>query len=559
MRDFTPEIRAYALRNALRYGKAEPGTILAKLFTHGLPKNNIKDVMPLVHRIVGEVNALTPEARAQAFAGMEQLVVEHVEREKELPPLPNAVHGNVVTRFPPEPSKHLHVGHALALLLNYSYAQRYGGRFLVRLEDCNPEKCTQEYADSIIADITEYLGIEPASLSYVSDDMPVLLQYAEQLLEKGVAYVCQCAQEEMREMRHAGKACACRERSMKETKKLWKDFIKGRFTEGGAVLRYKGNMQADNQIMRDPVLWRRVDAPHFRHKTKYPVWPLYDFYNAIEDSTKGVTHVLRSAEFTQRAELQNALKKHLGLPVQTIVEFGRFTVAEKTTHGRELRALVESGDYRGWDDPRLMTLKALRRRGISKDVLNALTTQIGLKKSDVLFEFPMIAALSRKLIDAKTERYTFIPNPVTLTVPNAPELTEIQLPIHPDKPETRIMRITPGVVLLSENDWKEYKGKELRLVHGYNLTLDAQKKQGRYTSLENKPLPKVTWLSTFSLPARVLMDDGTWIEGNVLEEVESLPVGTVVQFERFGFCKLDRVIPPLQGKAPVYEFWYTHA
>lgn len=560
MRDFTPEIKAYALRNALQYGKAEAGNILAKLFTHGLAKSDITGVMPTVQRIVKEVNALSPEARVKAFQGMEHVVVEHVEKEKELPELPNATQGKVVTRFPPEPSKHLHVGHALALLLNYSYAQRYKGKFLVRLEDCNPEKVTKEYADSIIEDITGYLGIEPASMSYVSDDMPALLEYAEQLVKKDVVYICQCAQEEMRELRHAGKECACRKASVKETEKLWKDFVKGVFTEGGAVVRYKGDMNADNQIMRDPVLWRRVDAPHFRHRTKYKVWPMYDFYNAIEDSTSGVTHVLRSAEFTQRAELQNALKKHLGLPVQTVVEFGRFTVAEKTTKGRELRELVESGEYQGWDDPRLMTLKALHRRGISKEVLLALTNQIGLKKSDVVFEFPMIAALSRKLIDAKTERYTFLPDPVELTVQNAPDLTEVSFPLHPDRPEdTRQMRITPGVVLVSRNDWNEYKGTEIRLLHGYNLKLDAKKKQGTFTSLDNKAIPKVTWLSTFSFPARVLMDEGTWVEGKVLEDVADLPLGTVVQFERFGFCKLDRIVPATKSTEPVYEFWFTHA
>ncbi len=558
MNDFTDLIRAYALRNALDFGKVDAGRIVPKLFAHGLEKSALEEIMPVIMTIAREVNGLSVGAREHAFAPLASLIPEHVEKEKTLPLLPDARQGLVVTRLPPEPSKHLHVGHGLSFLLNAQYAADYTGKVVLRLEDCNPEKVTQAYADSIIADITEYLQIPLASVSYVSDDMPRLLEYAEHLIIRGNAYMCFCSQESMRDLRHAGKDCSCRTASVEKTLEHWKEFVKGIYGAGNAVLRHKGAMQNENHVMRDSVLWREVDAVHFRHKKQYKVWPMYDFYNAIEDSVSGVTHVLRSNEFHQRGELQQALRVALGLRQPTVVEYGRFSVAEKTTKGREIRELVESGAYIGWDDPRLVTLKALRRRGITKEVLIALMNQVGLKKAEVVFEFPMIAAVSRKLIDATTERYTFIANPVEIAVAGAPlDLTEIAFPLHPDRPETRTERITPGIVSLSAKDWDTYKGKEIRLVHGYNLQLHATTKEGTYTSLDNKALPKVTWVSTFALPARVFMDDGTWVEGKVFEDVASLKIGTVVQFERFGFCKLDKVLK--KGTGQVYEFWFTHA
>ncbi|MBM3230376.1 glutamate--tRNA ligase [Candidatus Pacearchaeota archaeon] len=557
MEDFTKLIRAYALRNALDFGKVDAGRILPKLFAHGLEKSNIGTILPLITQIVHEVNALSISAREKAFGPLASLLPEHEEKEKTLPPLPDARQGTVVTRLPPEPSKHLHVGHGLSFLLNADYARSYGGKVVLRLEDCNPEKCTQAYADSIIRDITEYLQIHLASISYVSDDMPQLLDYAVRLIQKGEGYMCFCSQEQMRDFRHAGKECACRTASVEKTLIHWRDFVEGLYGPGNAVLRHKGDMSHDNHVMRDSVLWREVDAIHFRHKKRYKIWPMYDFYNAIEDSVMGVTHVLRSNEFHQRGALQQAIRLALDLRQPTVVEYGRFSVAEKTTKGREIRELVESGAYIGWDDPRLVTLQALRRRGISKEVLIALMHQVGLKKAEVIFEFPMIAAVSRKLIDATTERFTFVPDPIEITVSGAPTgLTEIAFPLHPNKPETRTERITPGVVYLSQSDWELYKGKEIRLLHGYNLRLHATKKEGTYTSTENKAIPKVTWVSTFALPARVLMDDGTWVEGKVLEDVASLKLGTVVQFERFGFCKLDKVVK--KGTGHVYEFWFTH-
>lgn len=558
MVDLTNEIRAYALKNALEYGKAEQGSILPKLFNHGLEKTVIKQIMPLIAKEVARVNKLTTEQRAQEFALVKTYVKEHEEHEKTLPELPGAVDGKVVVRLPPEPSKYLHVGHALSFILNALYAERYHGKVLLRLEDCNPEKVSEEYCASIIEDITEYLAIPLASVSYVSDDMSTLLAYGKQLVEQGQAYICFCSQDVMRDNRHAGIACSCRNKPIAEQKKNWVAFVVGKYEEGEAVVRHRGDMQASNHVMRDSVLWRVIHKKHFRQGSTYSVWPMYDFYNAIEDSISGVTHVLRSVEFSQRAPLHQALREALGLRHPVAVEYGRFGVTEKTTKGREIRELVKSGEYIGWDDPRLVTLKALRRRGITKEVLYELAQQVGMKKSEVWFEFPMIASVSRKLIDETTERYTFIPEPVAYSVQDAPIITRAELPLHPHRPErTRPIKVTPGKMYLSAEDKKAYAGKEVRLVHLYNLQLPKRGMNASYTDSEQKPLPKLTWLSEAHVSCRVFMDDGTWREGIAEENIAGLTVGRVIQFERFGFCKLDKVVK--QGARKTYEFWFTHA
>ncbi|MBX4196031.1 glutamate--tRNA ligase [Candidatus Pacearchaeota archaeon] len=546
MKDFSKEIKAYALKNALEFGTAEAGKILTKLFQHGLDKKDIKNILPDIQAIVKKVNAMDNDQRGEEYASLGDIVKTHEEKEKDLPPLPNTEKG-VITRIPPEPSKYLHLGHALSFLLNSIYAERYKGKCLLRFEDANPEKVTQEYVNAMLDDIKEYLHIKFDSMKYVSDDIPLLYTYAEQLIEKGKAYMCFCDRDTMQELRHSGKECEHRKINVKENLEHWKQFLAGKYKEGEAVLRIKGDMQHDNHVMRDAALFRMIDKPHFRQKTKYKVWPLYDFYNPIEDSIMGVTHILRTNEFEQRMPLQDMIKELLKLKRQTVVQYGRFSVIDATTKGREIRELIESGDYIGWDDPRLMTLRALRRRGIRKEVLYELVKQTGLSKYEVHLDFDMIAAISRKLIDKETSRYYFVEDPVELKIDKKPNLKSVKIPIHPDKDEMRTVEVDS--IYISKKDLKELKGKEVRLLHLYNVKLPATGNKAVFTSLENKPIPKIQWVSS-SVPARVLMPNAKWVQGLAESGIKSLKVDDLIQFERFGFVRLD--------SKKENEFWYTH-
>ena len=547
MNDFSKEIRAYALKNAIEFRRAEPKSILSKLFQFGLQKDDIKEVMSIVEKNVDQINSMPNDEKEKEFQSLKHLIKEHVEKEKKLPELKN-VSGEVVTRFPPEPSKYLHFGHALACLINYTYAKKYNGKFVVRFEDCNPEKCSQEYADVILRDLKDYLEVKIDSIRYISDDMHLFYDYAEKLIEKGKAFMCFCDRDTMQNLRHEGKGCNCRSSSVQDNKKNWKKFLEGLYAPGTATLRYTGDMSANNQVLRDPVLFRSMDAEHYRQGTKYKVWPMYDFYNPIEDSLMGVTHILRSNEFDVRVELHDQLRNLFGLNNQETVQFGRFNVIGAEMSGRDIREKVKSGEYLGWDDPRLGTLPALERRGIDKDVLIELINHIGLSKKQIQIDFAMIASISRKLLDKKVNRYFFVADPVELQVQKMPDIKEVDAKLHPDKPFVRKLRVGKSI-FISKEDFEELKGKEIRLMNLFNIKLGDKPV---FTGEENNPkLQKIHWVST-SLPARILMDNATWVEGLAEQEIANIKIGEVVQFERFGFCRLDAV------KNGMYEFWFSH-
>lgn len=548
MIDLTTHIRAYAAKNAIEFGKADSGRILPKLFQHGLEKKDIGSVMPQINKIVDEINKLDKEQIQEIAEELKEFVKEREEKEKTLPELPNAVQGKVITRMSPEPSKYLHLGHALNFLINYIYAQKYGGKCLLRFDDANPEKVKKEYIEMMEDDLINYLAIKHNGLRFVSDDIELMYKYAEKIIESDKAYMCFCDREKMQDLRHNGKECPCRKESKAKTLELWFKFIAGKYKDGEAVLRFKGNMQDNNQVMRDPVIFRCVKAKHYKHGTKYKVWPMYDFYTPIEDSIMGVTHILRSNEFEQRVPLHDEIKSLLGLKKQTVMQYGRFNVIDATTKGREIRDAIEAGEYIGWDDPRLVTLKALKRRGIKKEVFYNMIEQLGLKKQEANIDFDAIAAISRKLIDKDTNRYYFVPNPKTYKIKT--DIKEVKIPIHPDKKETRTVNIGDEINV-SVDDVKGHYGKELRLLHLFNIKVPQRGNKAEITSVENKPIPKVQWVSE-GVNVKVLMDDAKWISGLGEKALKDLEVGEVVQFERYGFVKLDKKTK--EG----LEFWFTH-
>jgi glutamyl-tRNA synthetase len=546
--DLEKYIYAHALKNAIDYGKTDAGRVLPKLFQHGLAKEKIKETMPQIAKIVKEINSMTKEKREELFKKYAELVPEKEEKEKSLPEIDVSSLKEVITRMAPEPSKYMHIGHAMSFLLNYAYAKKYKGKCYLRLDDANPEKAAQEFVEPILDGLKNYLGIEIDGIKYVSDDMDLLYDYAKKIIKMNKAYMCFCDREKMQDLRHKGIECECRKNSADKNLAEWENFLKGKYLKGEAVLRIKGDMKSQNHVMRDSVIFRAVSAKHYRHGKKYKVWPMYDFYSSIEDSIMGVTLVLRTDEFDLRVELQDYIKDLLGLKKQLIVQYGRIGVADFTTKGRETRELVNSGELIGWDDPRLITLKALRRRGITKEAFYELLNQIGLVKHPVSLEFDMIAAINRKIIDPIANRYFFVQEPVEIEIENMPKIKKVEIPIHPDKKETRTVKV--GKIFIQKEDFEKYKGQEIRLLHLFNVRLDKKEPKAVFTSIENKDIQKVQWVSE-SLPCTVLMPDGNKIKGAAEEGIKRLKKDEVLQFERFGFARLDKT-----GK--VYEFWFTH-
>lgn len=551
MADLDARIEAHALANALKYGKANPNNVLPKIIGE-FPdvKKDIPAVRTRIDEAVAAVNALSGDAQ---LARLESLAPELLEKkehkEKGLPPLQNAVEGKVVTRLPPEPSKYLHLGHALSFVINTTYAQRYKGKVVLRFEDTNPEKESQEFVDAIIDDITNYLGIELSQTRFVSDDMDTLYDYARKLIEQDGAYMCFCDQETMRKGREEMTECACRHKPIPAHLATWDEFAAGKHQKGESVLRFKGDMASTNTVMRDPVLFRMVTAPHYRHGTKYKVWPTYDFYNPVEDVLCGVTHILRSNEFDLRVELQQVIKRKLGLPDQEVFQYGRLNISGAVTQGRQIRELIDSGEYLGWDDPRLATLKGLRRRGIRREAYFELVKTLGLSPHPVTLDFTMLAAANRKFIE-NTDRYSFVADPVEIAV-EGDHVREVELDLHPQRKGGRKLQAA-GKYLVAGADHAQFAGKRVRLMG--NLTFDGSSgKLLQHEQVKGGHDLIVQWVPVEQAVAvEVMMPDATVAKGYAEHNVSRVQVDDIIQFERFGFCRLDAV------EGGVYKFWYTH-
>ncbi|MBR9700303.1 glutamate--tRNA ligase [Candidatus Woesearchaeota archaeon] len=554
MGDIDTRIEAHALHNRVKYGSAQTGKVIPKIIGE-FPdvKKDIGTLKPKIDSAVEKANGMD---EASAHSRLEEIAPDLLEKKehkkREMPELPNAEQGKVVTRLPPEPSKHNHLGHALTFIINAIYAKRYDGQLVLRFEDCNPEKVTQEYVDEMLSDIQNYLGIEPDEIRYVSDDMDDLIMYAEKLINNGHAYMCFCSRESVGENRRARKECAHRDSSKEENLKEWEAFKAGAYMEGECVLRFKGDMQSKNTVLLDPVLFRAVKAPHYKHRETYKVWPLYDFYSGIEDHMCGVTHVIRSNEFDLRKELQLKIQDILGLTKPEMIHYGRFNIKGATTKGREIREGIEHGEYIGWDDPRLVTLKTLQRRGIKAEAYWALVKDLGMSPYPVNLDFSMLSAKNRDIIDPIANRYSFIENPQEISVRDV-KSHNVELHLHPDKKDGGRVLKSAGKYFVRADDKVKFSKKKVRLMG--DITFDGDTLDFISSDVKDGHDMIINWLSAEpdqTVEVEIMMPDATVKIGLAEAGVKNIKVGEIIQFERFGFCRLD------EKEDEALRFWYAH-
>ena len=545
------EIKFFALENAIKFnGKTNPGAVIGKILAlHPEAKKDMKTLSKIIQDIIKEVNCMSIDEQIKEFEKTKKIEKPQKVIQEGLPDLPNAIEGKVVTRIPPEPSKYNHLGHALSFLINYTYAQKYNGKCILKFEDTNPKKCTKEFADAMEDDIINYLQIKPDKIIYISDDMPYMIKKADEMVKNEVAYVCFCEREAMQDNRHKGIACACRSNNTEKNQLEWKNMKSGKYKEGQAILRLIGQVDAKNDVMRDPVIWRICYDEHFRHGKKYNVWPLYDFENSIEDCKYGVTHILRSSEFgNMRTELQNYIKDIIKCKKQTVVQYGRFNIKGATTKGREIRELIQEGKVTGWDDPSLVTLRALKRRGIVQETLVGLMNQMKISTNSAKnIDWSMIASINRSILDPKVNRYFFIEEPIEISIKDAPN-QEIKIHLHPDFPERgdRVFK-TSSEFFIPKSDYDVMKSGDLiRLMDSLNFVFDKNSKfhSKEHETYKNQGKMIIQWLpkSDDLVDVEIRMANNTIKKGLAESSIKNLKVGEIIQFQRFGFCKLDNIV-----------------
>jgi glutamyl-tRNA synthetase len=541
-------IRKHVLKNIADYGKANPGSIIGKVIGE-FPdaRKDVKSAMARINEEIARASKLSKDELEKEMSEFEYITKE--EKEKTVS-LPNAEKGKVVTRFPPEPSGYPHIGHAKAAWLDYEGAKVNEGYMVLRFDDTNPEKESREFVDAIEQGMN-WLGIEWDKKTFTSDHMDQIYQAAEDLIRKGKAYVCTAGQDEIRDSRSGGKECPDRNLSPEENLERWKSMLEGKYEPGKAILLFKGYLKADNTTLRDPALARLISTHHFRQHSKYKVWPGYDLAVVVMDHLEGITHSMRSKEYELRDDLYSEICTSLGWKVPELVGFSRLAIKNAPISKRLITPLVKENKVLGWDDPRLPTLAGLKRRGIKPEAIKQFVLYFGLSKTESEPDWEVLLAFNRKLLDPEAPHYFFVPDPVALEVPGLDQ--EAELKLHPKKDGTRKLTAKNIVYIPREDADQLEEGEIFRLKDLCNVKL--VKKDTAETADESQHAKKkIQWTGdavecTVLVPKDLLKnnefdpDSLQEVKGYVEKSVESLKQGAIVQFERFGFCRLDSKKP----------------
>ena len=400
----------------------------------------------------------------------------------------------VKTRFPPEPNGYLHIGHAKSILLNYGLAVKYNGQFNMRFDDTNPTKEKEEFVESIKKDIA-WLGADwEDRLYFASDYFPQMYENAVKLIKKGKAYVCDLTADEIRAYRgtltEPGKNSPYRERSVEENLRLFEEMKEGRYADGEKVLRAKIDMASPNINMRDPVIYRVAHMTHHRTGDQWCIYPMYDFAHPIEDAIEGITHSICTLEFEDHRPLYDWVVIECGYknspeesPKQ--IEFAKLYLTNVITGKRYIKKLVEEGIVDGWDDPRLVSLSALRRRGYTPESIKKFVELVGVAKANSSVDYAMLEYCIRDDLRLKKSRIMAVLDPIKLVIDNYPEgqVEYLDAPNNLENPELGSRKIAFERELYIERDdfmeeppkkyYRLFPGNEVRLMNAYFVKCES--------------------------------------------------------------------------------------
>jgi len=552
------EIRKIALQNAYEHdGKTQDKIVLAKILgTKPEFRSKAKEIAQEISEIVSLVNQISfEEQKKEIEENFPDILIpkEKIEEREGLPPLKGAEQGKVITRFPPEPNGYPHIGHAKAAIINSEYAKMYGGKFILRMDDTNPEAERMEYHAAIKVGL-DWLGIKFDIIKNTSDDMEIFYEKGIELINSGKAYVCTCKREDISKNRKELKACKCSRGDIKQNIQGWGKMF-DKFKPGDAIVRFRGDMTADNAVMRDPVLFRIIDEKHYTLGNKYRVWPSYDLAVAIEDSIDGVTHAFRSKEFELRKELIDAILDALNMrkPYQDF--FSRLEFKGMPISKRILKPLIEEGKVSWYDDPRLPTLESLKRRGIKPEAIKKFILSLGLTKANTLAPFDALESFNRKFVDSDSIRLFMVSKPKKLKIKKLP-FTSVEISNHPIKNMgKRKIDLDENIFISGEDADTINDGTQLRLLGLGDVLISkrSEELEGEFLeNVENASQQKIQWVSQkdahaikILIPKQLFIDEQ--FNENSLEELEvytephylQLKDGEEIQFVRFGYCRKD--------------------
>jgi len=548
-------IYKYALINAVKHkGKAMDKAVIGAVMSNEPQlRKKAQEVSKKTKNIVEKVNKMTPQEQKRELQRLGIKLEEKKETKKRrLPPLPN-IQEKVVMRFAPNPSGPLHIGHARAAILNHEYAKKYNGKLILRMEDTDPRRVDPEAYQMIQEDL-KWLGIKWDQLIIQSDRIPLYHEYAEKLLQKGGAYICTCKPTKFKKLKDQSRACPCRNLPTRENLKRWEK-MQG-MPEGKAVLRVKTDLKHKNPAIRDWVGLRIVEKPHPRTGKKYRIYPTMNFAVTIDDHLLGITHVLRGKDHITNTEKQEYLYQHLEWKPPTFIHYGRLHMDNIQLSTSKTREGIQKGKYKGWDDPRLGTIRAIKRRGIQAQAIREAMIEIGAKIADSTLTWKKIYGLNKNILDDMANRYFFIAEPAPFKIKGLPENLKgtIKRPLHPDHPERGHRKIPfNGKIYIQKKDLKN--AKLLRLIDAVNVKIENQSLEYHSKSLEEARRYHariIHWIPMEdNIPANVIMPNAETIEGLLEPDAKKLKKDEIIQLERFGFARVDKT-----GKK--ITLYYTH-
>lgn len=560
--DVSALIRHLALQNASRFGgRTSPSVVSGHLIARRPDlSSSIKEVMPLVARICDEVNSMTLEqirAELEHLGEAPPVVTQRPPpAELELPPNPG-LPGHVL-RFAPNPDGPLTLGNARPALLCDFFSKKYDGKLILRFEDTSPsvKPPLPEAYDWIVEDLA-WLGINTDETYYQSDRLELYYARAEQLMALGGAYVCLCDREGFKSSAMRKEACPHRVQTPDQNARLWSDMMSGKLKAGRSVVRVKTDMSHPNPAIRDWPALRIDDAPHPRVGSRYRVWPLYNWSAAVDDHEMGITHIIRAKEHLTNEIRQSYVFKHFDWKLPTTVTIGRVKLEGSMLSKSRIMAGLRDGSYLGVDDPRVGTLRSLRRRGILPEVIRDAILDLGAKPVEATLKWDNLYSANRTKVDRFTRRFFFVPHPVTLIVTGVPAIDRVTVPNHPDnrKLGERVIQVQArgGKVLLwiSSDDLSDLSsGDPIRLMGLFNVRLDKKEKAEATADFVSVPASVsseshkkvIQWVPEHSaVPTEILMPDAAWIQGVSEPELSRQTEGDLVQLIRFGFAKLERI------------------
>ena len=382
-------------------------------------------------------------------------------------------HESILTRFPPEPNGYLHVGHAKSICLNFGLAKKYGGKTNIRFDDTNPTKEDVEYVDSIKQDV-KWLGFEWANEFYASDYFEQLYVWAQELIKKGLAYVDDQSQEEIRATRgtvnQPGINSPYRDRSVEENLKLFQEMREGKYKEGEKVLRAKIDMAHPNMMFRDPLMYRINYSHHHRTGDKWCIYPMYDYAHGQSDSIEGITHSICTLEFDVHRPLYDWFIEKLEIFPSHQYEFARLNLTYTVMSKRKLLELVKNNYVRGWDDPRMPTICGIRRRGYTPESIRLFAEKVGVAKRDNTIDLSLLEWCVREDLNKRSNRYMTVLDPIKLVITNWEDgkVEEFQTPLNPADPDgpKRIVKFAKELYIERDDFMEEPPKKYFRLKPG---------------------------------------------------------------------------------------------